>query len=430
MNWKQFLKSKGISEDDYAKKSVEEMAQLQSEFQDAVRKEMNDKIEKASTKDDVESLKKELNDKIDKMPKTEAVEKLQKDVTEALEGVAKLLEKTTLTGTLKDADKYKLRSMIEEKHEEIVDAIKKRQPFEISFKAAEVHMTNNGTVTNVAGLNFPITDNVMMDDDIAKIRYPDNFILNVIPNRQVSKVPQQRIRKEQAAKEGAIAITEEGAVKPLVQYKFVRTTTDRVKYAGRIEWTEEFETDFELLFREIVKMFEEDVVRAWQDGILDQISTNATSYVSSSLDNTLIAPDNGLAVVATQSQMQSLNYMPDTVIMNPADVVATMFQQDANGNLKLSPYINISTGTINGIKLISTNKITPGTALIGESRLYDEIHSDFIMRTGQYGDQLIENEYTAIGEVFSILQIAERDLIGWIEIDLDTVKAALLKPAA
>lgn len=424
MNWKQFLKSKGISDEDYAKKTVEEMAQLQTEFQEAVRKEMIEMIGKGATKNELEALK----EVVEKLPKSDVTDKLQKDVTEALEGVAKLLEKTTMSGTLKDADKYKLRAMIEEKHEEIVKAVKTRQPFELSFKAAAMHMTNNGTVTNVEGLDFPVTDNVMLDSDIAKIRYPENFILNVIPNRQTSKVPAQRIRKEQATTEGAIAVTVEGAVKPLVQYKFVRTSTDRVKYAGRIEWTEEFELDFELLFREIVKMFEEDVVSAWQDGLLAQISTNATSYVASSLDDTLIAPDNGLAIVATQSQLQSLNYNPDVVIMNPADIVATMFQQDADGNLKLSPYINVTAGTINGIRLISTNKVDQGTALIGESRLYDEIHSDFIMRTGQYGDQFIENEYTAIGEVFSILQIAERDLVGWVEIDLDTVKAALLKP--
>jgi hypothetical protein len=108
--------------------------------------------------------------------------------------------------------------------------------------------------------------------------------------------------------------------------------------------------------------------------------------------------------------------------------VATLFQQDLDGNLKLSPYINVTAGTINGMRLISTNKQTQGTALIGESRLYREIHSGYKLRTGQYNAQLIENEYTAIGEVFSILQIAERDLVGWLDLDLDAVKTALLAP--
>jgi len=96
--------------------------------------------------------------------------------------------------------------------------------------------------------------------------------------------------------------------------------------------------------------------------------------------------------------------------------------------LLAAPYINITSGTLNGMRLVTNNSITVGTAYIGESRLYREQHSDFILRTGQYGDQLIENEYTAIGEVFSILQIAERDMVGFLELDLDTVKAALLIP--
>lgn len=370
---------------------------------------------------------KSVTDALETLKQSNADLQIKENFDELTEKVNQLIEKTTVKSGLNDAEKYNLRKSLKENHEAIVDAVKNEKKFELTFKAAAIHMTNNGTVANAVGLDFPATDNFLVDSDIAKIRYPENFILNVIPNIQVSNVPAQRIRKEQATTEGAATIVAEGAVKPLTQYKFVRTSTDRVKYAGRIEWTEEFAMDFEALYREIVMMFEEDVVRVWQDGLLSQIDTNATAYVSSTLDGTFVAPDNGLAVVAGQSQLQSLNYEPDTVLMHPADLVATMFQQDADGNLKLSPYINTTSGTINGMRLVASNKITLGTAYVGESRLYREQHSDFILRTGQYGDQLIENEYTAIGEVFSILQIAERDLVGWLALDLDTVKTALLK---
>ena len=377
----------------------------------------------APTKEGIDAIKSELNALIEANKDVTDAQKLEmSDLQEQLNVI-----KEKSTRKLNDFEKYNLRKAVEDNHADIVKAIKNERPFEITFKAAAVHMTNN-TVTNDASLDYPVTDNFLVDSDIAKIRYPDNFLLNVIPNIQVSNVPAQRIRKEQAATEGAAALTVEGAVKPLTQYKFVRTTTDRVKYAGRIEWTEEFVMDFEALYREILMMFEEDVIRVWQAGLLAEISTNASAYVSSVLDDTFVAPDNGLAIIAGQSQLQSLNYEPDVVIMNPSDVVATMFQQDTDGNLKAAPYINITSGTLNGMRLVTNNSITQGTAYVGESRLYREQHSDFILRTGQYGDQLIENEYTAIGEVFSILQIAERDMVGFLELDLDTVKAALLLP--
>lgn len=417
--FKEWLEAKSINKEAFEAKTIEEQASLQKEYMAYVSDTLK---QNGATKEQIKS----IEEKLEKLPKAEAIQKLQKDVSEALETLAQLKEKTE-KGSLSDIDKYRLKKKIEEKHDEIVEAIKHKKPFEISFKAAAMHMTNNGTVSN-GTVNYPSTDNFSVDSDIAAIRYPDNFILNVIPNRQVSKVPQNRIKTEQAPVEGSAAVTAEGAVKPLIQYKFVRTSTDRVKYAGRIEWTEEFEMDFEALFNAILRMFEQDVVRTWQNGILSQISTNATAYVSSTLDDTLPEPDNGLAIVAGQSQLQALNYMPDVVLINPSDLFPTMFQQDANGNLKLSPYINVTTGTINGMRLIQSNTIPQGVVRIGESSLYNEEHSDFILRTGQYADQLIENEYTAIGEIFSLLSIAERDLVGWLELDLATVKASLLKP--
>lgn len=411
--FEKFLEKKNISKSQFEGMSAEETAKLQAEF-------YSEQLKNTASKEDLTNLKNQLSG----LATSNDVNAVKQSVQDALERLSQMEEKTTPSG-LSDADKYRLKEKVQENHKEIVTAIKERKPFNISFKAAAMHMTNN-TVSN-GSVSIPASDNYSVDGDIATIRYPENFILNVIPNRQVSKVPEQRIKTEQAPTEGAVAITAEGTVKPLTQYKFVKTTTERKKYAGRIEWTEEFEMDFEALFNAILKMFEQDVVRKWQDGILDQISTNATSYVSTTLDGTLPAPDNGLAIVAAQSQLQALNYIPNVVLINPADLFPTMFQQDADGNLKVSPYINVTTGTINGMRMIQSNKIPQGTVRMGESSLYDEEHSDFILRTGQYGDQFIENEYTAIGEVFSLLSIAERNLVGWLELDLAAVKTSLLK---
>lgn len=363
---------------------------------------------------------------------TSAIGTLEKDdkgnvipMVTQLKEIAETLEKleTRQTGKISNEQKYQLRKMVKENHTEIIDSIKNKKEFEFTFKAAAVHRTDN--VVSNGALTLPLTDNIAMNDDIAVIRYPDNFILNVIPNRQASKVPAQSFKKGQAATEGAVIVVAEGGVKPLLQYKFVRTATARKKYAGRIEWTEEFEMDFEALLAAIVRLFEADVIRAWQNGIVEQIMADATPYVSSVLDGTFAAPDNGLAVVATQSQLQQLNYNADTVLMNPADLVATLYIQNADGDLRNSPYINATTGTIAGMRLFASNTITQGTAYIGDSTVYNEVHSDYIFRTGQYGDQFIENEYTAIGEVFSIIEIAEQDLPAWVEIDLDAVKQIL-----
>ena len=47
------------------------------------------------------------------------------------------------------------------------------------------------------------------------------------------------------------------------------------------------------------------------------------------------------------------------------------------------------------------------------------------MRKGQYNAQFIENEYTMVAEVFSILSASPADYPAIVKINLATVKAAL-----
>ena len=330
----------------------------------------------------------------------------------------------------KAALKETLQPLVKKHHKEIVDAMKNKKDFEFEFKAPAPHRTDNGTVTNPTGLAFPLSDNYQYDSEIVRIRVPENFINNFIRSRVVSKVPENIILNEEAPKEGTIAIVPEGGTKPLNQYKIVRTTSNREKIAGRIEWSEEFEYDYERLLNAFIDMLEVDVIRFWHDHILEQMIANATAYVSSTLDGSLVAPDNALAVIASQSQLQGINFNPDVVFMNPADVTATLYEQKDNGEIKNKPYIDVVNGTIAGIKLVTSNKIEQGKFLLGEASTYKEEHSSYIFRIGQYNDQFITNMYTAIGEIFTILSIAELNIPAWIYGDLELIKTALLKPAA
>ncbi|SHH96018.1 Phage capsid family protein [Chryseobacterium oranimense] len=323
-----------------------------------------------------------------------------------------------------------LHTVIKENHEAIVEAFKGREHFSFTVeKVPAMHMTNNGTVSNVSGLTYP-TGSFEVDNDIALIRVPENFILNVIRNTQRANVPEYVIKKQQVPGEGAAAVVAEGAVKPLIQKKFQNTSTMRKKYAGRIEWSEEFVMDFQALLDAIIDMFELDVLTAWQDGLVDQIEANATAYVASSLDDTLPNPDNGLAIVAVMQQIKSLGYNPNFAIMNPADIDAAVYTQDQNGNFSLKPYIDASGNKIAGLTVIPTLKMNQGEALVGDFSIYKEIHTGFIFRRGQYDDQFIRNEYTAVGEVFSVINAAPAQYPAVVKINLATVKAALLKPAA
>jgi len=349
-----------------------------------------------------------------------------------IKNIAEAMEKMEKTGKdlISAKEKFQLKKYVRDNHAAIVDAIKSGKDLpEFQFNAikAAAIFTTASAVTNGSGVTLPLVENYLVENDIALIRYPENFILDVIPNTQVAKVPSEVIREEQATAEGAVAVVAEGGTKPLTSDTFIRNRTLRKKYAGRIEWTEEFEMDNEMLFSAIVRMFEDKVIRAWQNGLIATIQTNAVAYTSSVFDGTFVAPDNGLAVVAGQSVIQGMYFTPNVVIMNPSDIFAAMFTQDVDGNAQIKPYMTNNNGSysINGMRVFSSYLIAQGTALVGDSSVYQEWHSGFIFRVGTYGTQFIENKKTAIGEVFTLLRIANNEKPAWMILDLDAVKADL-----
>jgi hypothetical protein len=399
----------------------------QIKFVSAIESEMNERAKKQE-----EAYSASLTEAIRSVVGAQAKNEQGQTVTvaEQLRNLAEGLEKVEKNNIrqLSNVEKFQLRKMVKEQHKDICEAIRSGSDLEITFNAkrAAAIYTAATAVANDTGVLLPLNENFEFESEISKIRYPENFILDVISNRQVARVPQQIIKNEQATAEGAVALVAEGGTKPLVSDTFLRTLTLRKKYAAHIEWTEEFEVDNELLYNEILMMFEEKVVRFWNNGLIGTIVSNGTAYTTSVMDDTLVIPDNGLAVIAAQSVINGMNFNADLVLMHPSDIVTTMFTQDTEGNSRLLPYMQ--NGSINGMRVVSSNAITLGTAIVMDSSIYREMHSEFILRFGTYNDQFIKNQKSAVGEVYSILRVAKNNLPGAMAFSLATVRAALLKP--
>jgi hypothetical protein len=399
----------------------------QLKFVSAIENEMNERAKKQEEAYSA-SLTEALRSVLGAQEKNEKGQTVT--VAEQLRNLAEGLEKVEKNNVrqLSNMEKFQLRKMVKEQHKDICEAIRNGNDLEITFNAkrAAAIYTAATAVANDTGVLFPLNENYEFESEVSRIRYPENFILDVISNRQVARVPQQIIKNEQATAEGAVALVAEGGTKPLVSDTFLRTLTLRKKYAAHIEWTEEFEVDNELLYNEILMMFEEKVIRFWNNGLIGTIVSNGTAYTTSVMDDTLVIPDNGLAVIAAQSVINGMNFNADLVLMHPSDIVTTMFTQDTEGNSRLLPYMQ--NGSINGMRVVSSNAITLGTAIVMDSSIYREMHSEFILRFGTYNDQFIKNQKSAVGEVYSILRVAKNNLPGAMAFSLATVRAALLKP--
>lgn len=327
--------------------------------------------------------------------------------------------------TLSEADKKNLRAVLEANKDVIRNSRNRTTPaWEIEFKAkraTSAMMTTGTLLTGAVAINNP---NELDDLQITFIKYPNNFILDAINSRQVTKVPASRRWKEQVvANEGVPTVVAEGTTKPLTDYKFEYKYSYVKKYAGRIEMTEEVEIDMEQLMMEIITMFERDVLKVYQAGVFADILAWAPAYTTTVLDGTLVNPQIRNVVNAGVLAVADNNYTADTLIINPGDYALGQNMENSVGD----PIFVPDSVMYPGLKLFVTSLIAAGTLLVGEGAIVEEQHGGFILRRGTYGTQFIENEFTIVGEVFSNLKLPTESKKGWVKIDIATVKGLLLK---
>jgi len=329
--------------------------------------------------------------------------------------------KRTLTGD----EKCQLKRMLTEKKDEIMRARQDGINWAIEFKAKRTASALMTTATVLTGASANNTLSIMDDLEVLVIRYPANFIMDAIGGRQVAKVPAIERWKEQNTEsvDATGTAVSEGAAKQLTDKSFVWKQASREKYAGRIEFTEELQMDFDQLLLQIINMFEQQVIRSWNAGVLALIVAYCSAYQATELDGTFVSPGTSQVIQATKLCIENNLYDPDLVFIRPGDYALATISQNSLGDITYIP----EAIAFHGLRPIVNKNVPSGTIIVGSSMTVSEQHSNFIIRNGQYGNQLIENEYTIIGEVFSILKLPTISKASWVSATIDTVKQSLTK---
>jgi hypothetical protein len=323
---------------------------------------------------------------------------------------------------LSSDDRFKLRSILEAKKDDIIRAKETGTPWQIEFKAKRGASALMTTATILAGAGAINTTSVMDDLEILVIQYPKAFIVDAIGGRQVAKVPAVLRWKEQNTEStDAVGLTTEGSVKVLTDKSFVWKTANRAKYAGRIEFTEELAMDFDQLLLQIIDMFEQQVIRSWNTAVQVLIVAWASSYTSTEFDGTFVVPQNKHVIEALKLWVENNGYEPDILLIRPGDAALARFIQNNTGDVQFLPD-NVA---FSGLTVVASTNIPAGYMAIGDSRIIKEQHSNFILRRGQHGDQFIENEETIVGEVFSLLKLPTVSKGGWVYAEIAAIKSAL-----
>lgn len=357
----------------------------------------------------------------------EKMEKMSESLKKQGETLTALKERGSL------APQYKgLRASFEKNYDKLVDAIK-NQKSGFLIKAVSEHdpdkiQTTADSITTTSGAI--LTDSVEYNNEIFMKRRGRQYIHDIANVMSVDEVPETSVFQEEGDETGAIAVVAENGLKPQVHLGLIRNQVNAKKAAGYIVVTEELLKWRTRVWAAIQRLFRDKVWRNYEELLTKDMMTNSTGYISTALDDTFDAPTDFDALIAAVLQLETLNFIPDVLVVNPADKWKLALTETKNGMLIL-PYIQ-NGGEFRpiGLRVIISTEIESGTFIIGESGTWYIEEEAPQLRTGLVNDDLIHNRMTIIGEIFFLSYVPSNNAGSFIKAKFEDVKEALKKTAS
>ena len=314
-----------------------------------IANEINGKLAKSASKEELDALKTEVTNLVDKgLVSKEDYDKLDGDIQKAFEMLGKLK-------TARNENKATLKAAIVEaieKNKSLPDAQKQ---ITIQMKAdnlfniqAVVGGTFNADEANMD--NLLLTETAIEQGFMGELRR-DLTLLNEIRNAQALRIGDGLKWIEPADENGKPLKVVEANKKPKGTVKYVRKTKESTKIAIVFYVTEEWLNRADILmpmvnqhFRELVTEVLEEVVFGATDGILSY----ADVYVAP-VGYTITDANKLDAIAAVAAWMKSLKYRPSHVVLNGLDIQMMFGSKGLDGhyNLKNGGSIQLIDGSAN-----------------------------------------------------------------------------------
>lgn len=294
------------------------------------------------------------------------------------------------------------------------------------FKVAGVTSIANSTASSPTQVTNPYSPFPQQLPDIIGVRRNPNFATNYVDVGSTNAAV--LTWTEEGNSEGDAAITTEGNVKPLQDKKFIDRLSKAKKIAGHIVLTEEMEDDTPRIATAVRRLFEENVMRKYDDQVWADIIAVAPGYTSTALDDAIDNADDYAAIGAAFCQLENLNAYPDTICINPSDKWRMKLQKGTDGHYVTPPFV-VGDRTFEGVRVVVSNKVAAGNFLVAEMNKYKvDIYKSYSLRAGFQNDDLVRNQMTLVGEIRFHSYVATNDLVGFCYAAFATVKAAIEKP--
>ena len=371
---------------------------------------------------------KEFNEKFDAF-KTEIEKKFEGIVTEKVL-TAKFEEFSRELA--KDLEKFKPQSEKEdefvskETFEKVQSAFQKSNKGEITVKAAAAFSS-----TNAGDAAAPLFGRELVPGIQSTPRQANVVLPALLKGRTSARLIEwvNRINED-----GGSAFLGEGDLKPLKDWDYDLESSTAKKIAVRSKAPTEMLNDFAGFRQELQMMLSLDLMETIEEKLLTGtlssteiagITTVASSYTTTALDDLVDSPNFVDAIRAAMLQMRLLNYKPDVVFINPTEAALLDLIKDKNGN-----YIKIQVeGVLRTLLVQETTNIPAGYFLLMDTMKWVvKILEDIRIEFGRDDDDFSKNMMTVICEARLHSYYNSIDVGAFIYSDFATIMAVIEKP--
>lgn len=262
--------------------------------------------------------------------------------------------------------------------------------------------------------------------DTFRKRRPLEYIRDILTITRVENVPEAYIWTEEGDEVGAFAVVAENALKPQIFLNLVKYVVNPVKVAGYMVVTEEVIKFRSRTWAKIRELFRTKFEREYNRLLNALLTESVVAYPGTTLDGTFANPTDVDAIGAVAAAIENLNFVPDTIIINPQDKWRILLQTNDNGTYVFLPFIrNGDQPELFGFRMITSNYVPAGTFYLGESgSIFVEEETPYI-RTGWANDDIIHNRMVIILENWFIGYVPTVNEGSWMSGNFADIKDAL-----
>lgn len=424
----EFLTAKGISKDEFAKKSSSEHAELHNEFLSENFKHLENEIEKKANSSVIEELEK----------KSGLSDEIQKEVVRLATELKAFKENEKQPMKIESVSEQIKSQLISDKSKQAIADIKSGdfKKLNLTVKAAGTMTTGNVTAVGTGGLSMLLNS---YEAGIAPIPRSQPFFASLLPSAPTSG--NSISYAEMKNPDGGAGMTAEGSAKTQADFDFVEAKTDVKKITSYIKTSKEALDDIASLAGEINAELLTLIALKKDSQLLSGDNTGnnlkgvleyAQTFTGGSLAGTITAPNEydvlsaGITEIMTAEVIsgEPAGFLPNYIVLNPVDVAKMKLTKDLNNNY-IFP-VAMGNNNVMEVPVISNARMTVGTFLIMDSTKSNvRIREDVNISIGYENDDFTKNLITILAEMRLAHYVKSNHVKAFVKGSFETAKTLL-----